>query len=181
MRKLILCAISIAMFSLFSGQLLAGGVEDCDTELKNNPDAPNGLYGLCIAFWSSESGRGQERVRELYVKKALAAGFDTEIPGDGGDTTPCPCWADENILLDAACSHTLTDSVLGTPVEIAEFDGGLILFQANDFWSATGGCIYTNSSDEFDSLLLPTSSEENLICRAGVNALANGDFDDLCP
>ena len=173
MHKLISLGILALLMSVLAGPVVAD-VDACDG-LK--VDAPKGLYGLCIAYWSAENGRGQDRVEQLYARKANAAGYPPGIPG----LASCPCWENEALLLNAACNHSLTDSVTGGGIEIAQFDFGFILFQANDFFSETGGCIYTNFYDTQFNEFLPTSAEENLTCRAGVNALVAGDFLDLCP
>jgi hypothetical protein len=91
MRKLISMSVMALLLSVMATTAMAGGVEDCDLELKNNPDAPKGLYGLCIAFWNTEGSNGQDRIRALYVKKAEAAGFDTVIPGSNPINPSCPC------------------------------------------------------------------------------------------
>ena len=69
-------------------------VSDCDDVLIEQENAPKGLYGLCVAYWSSDNGRGRARIEELYKHRAEAAGYSTVIPGTGVGVPllPCPCW-----------------------------------------------------------------------------------------
>jgi hypothetical protein len=174
MRKLISLGLLALLFSVLASPVVAD-VEDC-VSLKGT--ASKGLYGLCVAYWNAGNDNARDRILDNFEKKA---GPDVGMPGLKRQKVTCPCWEDEALLLNAACNHSLTNSVTGEGVEVAQFDFGLILFQANDFFSETGGCIYTNFYDIQFNEFLPTNAEENLTCRAGVNALVAGDLLDLCP
>ncbi|MFC1720510.1 hypothetical protein ACFL00_05180 [Pseudomonadota bacterium] len=103
MRK----SVTLGLFALFLSTLacpLLADVSDCD-DLAADASAPRGLYGLCIAYYNSANGKGQDRIAALYEKKADAAGYDPVIPGTGDETNlpDCLCWnADELIQAVAA-------------------------------------------------------------------------------
>jgi len=98
-RKPILSIFPVLVTLLFSSVVFAQGKNDCDV-LKEDDEAPKGLYGLCIAYYSADTGLGQERIRELYEMRAEGSGYPEIPPGTGrGNSAPCPCWTLDTLAL----------------------------------------------------------------------------------
>jgi len=182
MRKFISLGLLALLLSIFASPVMAGGAAECDG-LKEDETAPRGLYGLCTAYYSAENGRGQERVEQLYAKKAIAAGYPPEIPRLELPQEPdppevaCPCWPDDEITNANGYGAPAEECQIESPTELAIYGFGPPEAPVVTFHIEPGLCIYLGP----DAIrFLPVGSEEELTCRAGIQVLVDMDFGGSC-
>ena len=192
MRKLISLGLLALLLSIFASPVMAGGAAECDG-LKEDETAPRGLYGLCTAYYSAENGRGQERVEQLYAKKAIAAGYPPEIPRLELPQEPdppevaCPCWPGDEMAGVPDDSAPAFECQVGTDPEFAIYGSesfALVTFQVfplNEDPDSPIGCMYVdNRSGGGMSADFDLDGDEEYTCRAGIQALVGLDFGGSC-
>ena len=115
MRKVISLGLFALMLSIFSSQVFAGKIADCE-DIKKDP-AYKGLYGLCNAYWNEDDEDARAQILANFVKKAGTSLDEPGMPGwkpvvpdlpDLPDQeVTCPCWDFDTLVQVIACSSLL--------------------------------------------------------------------------
>jgi len=188
MRKLVSLGILALLMSVLAGPVVAG-VDACDT-LKLDKNAPKGLYGLCVAYWSAENGRGQDRVEQLYDRKAIAAGYPPGIPGlvvspQEPDPVSCPCWGADKLAEayenGTPLSCSINDDEIGIEFVIYGENEEAVSYQ---FHAEDALCLQKNpdGTGTFQIYDRDTTitEEDKLKCRDGIHVLVEMSFNNSC-
>jgi len=183
MRKLISLGLLALFLSVFSSQLLAGGVQACD-DMKEELQAL-GAYGLCIAWHNAD-----EEDKDKFAKKFRdKAGFPVTDLTD----LSCPCW-------DEAFLNDITVGLTGTLCSIDSFDDSydFAIYQAGDLqvalsagfvprspFEGTGCFVYVWGFDLGDGLESPlqfeTDGDQDAVCsNVLIEAMQKENFDHDC-
>ena len=174
MRKLIALGVLAILLSLLASPAIAGSVEDCE-ELKED-GITKALYGQCIAYWSADNGRSQERILANYRKKMRAG--DPGDRNDSGDPdmpglvdASCPCWTIDQMANAISYSPAYECNTSSDP-EIAIYGSksrAVVTFLVDSI-----GCIYVGPDIMVMSRSLEVGDEQ--ACRDGIQALVDEDF-----
>jgi hypothetical protein len=174
MRKIIAASIFL-VFSFFAQSVFAEVTDDC-LELKSQ-GAPKGLYGLCIAYNNAENGKSQERLAELFDKKAEGTDYVGFLTGGG-----CPCWTDAQIE-DAYCNMPLTMDEVGPNSILLEFIGfhsETNNFQFLIFEDVSSEPSYCFSQINSTGTLSETTVVQSLQCTQDLVDVLDGTLDVDC-
>lgn len=174
MRKIISLGLFALMISTFSGQLFAD-VEDCE-QVKGEK---HGLYGLCIAYWSTTNPKARAKILANFEKNAAKDGVaGPGMPGLGGPE--CDCWTSDHVVdaLDlqfgTLTSWSCNDDGLG--LEVANFGGNTVTFFAADT-----GCFFLHPEDVVPPIEVYESLDTELTCRASVQEIVEELTGEECP
>lgn len=177
MRKVISLGLLALMFSLLSGQVFAGNIEECNyLKDKNHDDYAPGLYGLCVAWHNAD----EDAAVALAEKFLDRAGF--KVPGS--EVVPdtknepdfyCPCWTE--ISFSDVCS-------LGVPTLAMPAGSSFFVVYSDEtpdefFSSDSANCIYSGQFNVGEEVLTDLG-EPGLDCRAEVEAIASLLVDGGC-
>jgi hypothetical protein len=179
MRAIIRASLVVLLLTLFA-QSANASLELCDEQLKN-PGVTKGLYGLCVAYWSS----GQNpAVLENYNKKKKAG--DPVMPGteEPVETLACPCWntlAIEDIGIEGIPQNCIVnDFFVFSTITFVSADTFEALY-AGPVDGIADRCIYRyeNTVTGEDVNYAPSiSAEEFAICETELLEIAALHFED---
>ena len=166
MRKIILSAVILMLFGMFSGSVLAGKVEVCE-EIKKDP-AYKGLYGLCNAYWNADE-KGQEKILQNWEKKAGPDG--PPMPGLEPEVS-CPCWNADVLNYPVKFSWLPLDSQVAGNFAIALYEFGTV-----QYFVDLNFCAYVNQIGGLEAeIALSTTDEEDAVCVQDMVDLIARDF-----
>ena len=166
------------MLTMLASPTIAGSVEDC--KVLKEDGITKALYGQCIAYWSADNGRSQERILANYRKKMRAG--DPGDRNDSGDPdmpglvdASCPCWTIDQMANAISYSPAYECNTSSDP-EIAIYGSksrAVVTFLVDSV-----GCFYVGP-DGFSSFGFSTDDlglENEQACRDGIQALVDEDF-----
>ena len=174
MRKVISLGLCALMFSLVSGQVFAGNVDECE-KLANNIYS-KGLYGLCIAYHNAGNDNARERILANYEKKA--GPNDPPMPGAG---VACPCWDADHLAaaslngIPSACLNSDEGPGQTFSIDLALYNAPPAYYQ---FISNPDGCFRVDP-DTGGTAAQYASDDERTMCVAGIQTLIEDDFDGI--
>lgn len=170
MRKLISLGLLALMFSLISGQVLAGKIQVCE-DIKYDPDY-KGLYGLCNAYWNADNDTARAAILANFQEKAGPDG--PTMPGLKPEEPTCPCWTPESLAL-AVAGHDGAFCIASVGFDNAIYEGNV-----PQVWAGMTPFVDPNSNTTgtecrlgtaTSSFISETTPGEDEVCRSDVQAL----------
>lgn len=183
MRKSISLTALVWLLSVWVMPVFADQFGQCDVLVDDG--VTKGLYGLCIAYWNAEDGKGRDRILENYLRRATGPNDPPQMPGTGTpqDLVQCPCWTETSLaeMTEGFTGMGCIDDenmvsydmaiYMNAPSVVAFFAGYVDLFETPGWDGAI--CAIQSTSDGM--VLLHADEDQDEVCRAGIHALVDMD------
>lgn len=172
MRKVISLGLLALMFSLLSGQVFAGNIEECNyLKDKNHPDYAPGLYGLCVAWHNADENAADALADKFFDRAGFAVPGSEVVPDPNNEPDfYCPCWTEISFSDICSLGNTTLAFIAGSMGVVTYINEGQGI---DEFFSTdSSNCNYRGQFNVGDVTLL-NLGDSGLDCRAEIETIAS--------